>query len=385
MQYPVIPLLLCILLLISPSSAAITLFYPESGSVSSEWIKDIANGPGDSIAFATDNGLSLFNGSWQIIHVDRKNPESGPLGDFLCAVESDPEGRLWIGYTNGLQIWNFSSYETINDQQLLKNLKINDLRHRGDEMWVATGNAGLHRYEDGRWTWFKPYGPDGPGCYEVTSIAVDYWTDTVMVGSRNEGIWEYVEDPSRPRFEEIPLTGSPLRDLAGLRSDPFGGVYLFNATVVGKIVPFGGYVEILTIADLPATITVIKDIAPASEGGLVIGTDNGIVFWEHGRVGLSLTKRDGIGSDYIRKVYVDNAGRWWFVNKVAVGYYTDEEAAGPVIGIEGPAEPGVEETASPAPSPAINVSGGSDTSQGPGLFDGILERVLGFLQELWDF
>jgi hypothetical protein len=381
----VISLLLCILLLISPSSAAITLFYPGSGSVSSEWVKDIANGPGDSIAFATDNGLSLYNGSWQIIHVDRKNPGSGPLGDFLRAVESDQEGRLWIGYTNGLQIWNLSSYETITDQQLLKNLNINDLRHRGDEMWVATGNAGLHRYEGGSWTWFKPYGPAGPGCYEVTSIAVDYRTGTVVAGSRNEGIWRFVEDEARPRFEEIPAAGPPLRDLEGLRSDPFGGIYLFNATVVGKIDPAGGYAELLAAADLPGTTTVINDIAPANDGGLVIGTNNGIVFWEHGRVALSLTKHDGIGSNYIRKVYVDNAGRWWFANQIAVGYYTDEEAAGPVIGIEGPAVPAeTAEVGMTSPSPVTVVSGGNETAPSPGLFDGILERVLGFLRGLWD-
>jgi ligand-binding sensor domain-containing protein len=381
----VIPLFLCILLLVSPCTADVMLFSPASGSVSSERIKDITDVSGDVVAFATDNGLSLFNGSWRIVHVDRANPLEGPLGDFLLAVEADEAGRLWIGYTNGLQIWDGASYTTIDDQQLLKNLNIIDLLHRDGEMWVATGNAGLHRYAGGEWTWFRPHGPTGPGCYEVSSIAVDYTTGTLFAGSQNEGIWQYREDLPAPRFEAIRHAGMPESGLIGLQSDPFGGVYLFNATVVGRIDSGGRYERVLSSADLPGVAPVITAIAPATGGGLVLGTDAGIVFWKDGAVALHLTKRDGTGSNYIRKVYVDNAGRWWFATPAGVGYYTGA-ASGPVIGIEAPAVPvetGVEVTVSPASSPVPVVMGGNDTAPEPGLLDGIFETILGFLRQFW--
>ncbi|MDT8357385.1 MAG: hypothetical protein RQ758_02655 [Methanomicrobiaceae archaeon] len=150
-------ILLSILLLAAPVSAAGTpvLFSPGSDSISSTGINEMINGPEGSVIFATDHGRSEFDGEWTRYYHDPGHPAASPLGNFVRTVEFDAEGNLWIGYSNGLQILTPQGYTTFNDQQLLKNLAINDLQRREGEMWVATGRAGVHRYAGRRWTWYR--------------------------------------------------------------------------------------------------------------------------------------------------------------------------------------------------------------------------------------
>ncbi|MBN1195605.1 MAG: hypothetical protein JXA08_09735 [Methanomicrobiaceae archaeon] len=322
------------LILATPACAGLVLFVPGSDSVSTTSIRDMADGPDDRVIFATDNARSEYNGTWSIHHWQFGDIGLSPMSDFVTAVECDSDGNLWIGYPCGLQVYDDGSYTTIRDQQLLKNLAINDLQARGDEMWVATGNAGIHRYSGGTWTWFKPHAPGSPGCYTVKDMAVDYDTGRLYAASENDGIWVLDESEGSTEFYELFDHGQRITGIHGIGSDVCGGVFFYNRTHL-FLYREGSDVEILvSIAEAPLGSNEINDADQTSRGMYVIATDGGISGWQDGSFILHLDRTDGIGTNLVKFIAVDSADRIWFANPFYhVGYYREDRSA-PLIPIK---------------------------------------------------
>ncbi|MDD5419135.1 MAG: two-component regulator propeller domain-containing protein [Methanomicrobiaceae archaeon] len=306
-----------------PATAEIRVFVPGHSSIPSAGVKDMINGAGGEVILATDRGLAVYaDGSWQTIRPSA-NTSEGLISEMVLAVEFDPDGRLWIGTSAGLQIVHGDRYETVRDQHLLKNLCINDLIRRGGEIWIATGRAGLHRYAAGTWTWFKPHSANGPGCSRITGMAVDHADDTLLLASDGEGVWVLNDSADQVRFLEICYRGEPIEMMPQLREDPFGGVYIFNRT---EILRYAGGEDVRHVLHIDALGgEVINDVAATPHGMLLVATDRGLYGWNETGVQMHLAARDGLRSNAVKKLYLDAAGRCWFVVPGAVGYITGIE------------------------------------------------------------
>jgi ligand-binding sensor domain-containing protein len=313
-------------LLILPSSALYIEVPDYHSGIASAGVKDAINGRYGDVIFATDTGISVYteNGTWY--SVNARNPGETPYGmlapleTMVTAVALDAEGHLWLGYPNGLQIGDGTGYRVIQDLDFLKNRNINCMVRWGDEMWIATGRAGLHRCHGDDWTWYKPAGPEGLGSYTVVSMVVDAASDALVIGSENDGIRVLKNRTGEVRFEEVTCRGERLRGIAGVRVDPFGGVYLFNRTTVLRYTPDAGVTPVLGAGDLSTFPVVINDIAATSTGMLFIASDNGIYGWNSSGVALHIASGDGIRSNIVKKLFVDADGRCWFVVPGNVGY-----------------------------------------------------------------
>jgi ligand-binding sensor domain-containing protein len=385
-QRTVIGILGIVLFLVTPVSSSIVLFSPASDSLSSLGIKDITDGPENSILLATDNGRSTFNGTWEIVHVDRKDYPAGPLSDFVTALEYDHKKRLWIGYSNGLQILEGSEYTTINDQQLLKNLVINDLQSRGSEMWVATGHAGLHRYCDGIWTWFQPHGDGGLRSYEIRSMAVDYMTGSLYCAAKDGALWIFSNDT----FERFAGGDVSPMCMEKIVSCPYGGIAGFNTTSIFLIDPARNVRQLANRSFLSGCTPGINDIAFTENGTLVIATNQGIVFFRNGTVTRHLTQADGIGNQVIEHVYVDNTERIWFFSQTYGGIFLTEDEEDLIV----ITAPTATTTAIPAetsctPTPSIDeehmdAATGRTADESPASFpDNIIDAILSAIEELF--
>ncbi len=318
-------LLFCILI---PPSPAVSVDVPDFNAwIASAGVTDVINGRYGDIIFATDTGLSFYgaNGTWHSVNT-RFPGETAygrliPLDTMVTAIALDAGGHLWIGYPNGLQMGDGKRYRAIQDQQFLKNLNINCIARWGDDMWVATGRAGLHRYHDGNWTWYKPLGPEGLGCYTVVSMAVDAAGGALVVGSERDGIWVIRERTGEIRFKQVTnADGEPIGGISEVRVDPFGGVYIFNRTVVLHYAPDEGITHTLDAGDLNPFLVTINDIAAVPDGMLLIASDDGIYGWDSSGVALHITSGDGIRSNVVKRLFVDAEGRCWFVVPGNVGY-----------------------------------------------------------------
>ncbi|MDV2482331.1 hypothetical protein F8E02_10030 [Methanoculleus sp. Wushi-C6] len=294
--------------------------------IASAGVTDAINGRHGDVIFATDYGISVYtaNGTWYSVN-PRHPGETAygtlePLDTMVTAVALDHEGHLWIGYPGGLQIGDGKGYRAIQDLDLLKNRNINCMVRWGDEIWIATGRAGLHRYSEGAWTWYKPLGAEGLACYTVASMAVDAASDTLVIVSELDGVQVVSNGAGAIRFEPVISGGEPVRGIAGVRADPFGGVYLFNRTAVLHYTPGGEVVPVLDVGDLSAFPVAINDLAATPEGMLLVATDSGIYGWYLSDVVVHITSRDGLRSNFVKKLFVDADGRCWFVVPGNVGY-----------------------------------------------------------------
>lgn len=308
-------------------SSAISIDAPDYDTgIASAGVTDAVNGRYGDVIFATDGGISVYtaNGTWYSVNARHPGKttygEIAPLDTLVTAVAFDADGHLWIGYPNGLQIQNKTGYEAIQDQQFLKNRDINCIARWGDEMWVAAGRAGLHRYHEGAWTWCKPLGPENLGCYTVVSMVVDAASDTLVVGSERDGVWVLQDRAGEVRFEPVVYKGAPIGSVSEVRVDPFGGVYLFNRTMVLRYAPDSGVTPVLGVENLSAFPVTINDLAATPDGMLLIASDNGIYGWNSSGVALHIRSGDGLRSNVVKKLFIDTDGRCWFVVPGNVGY-----------------------------------------------------------------
>jgi hypothetical protein len=310
-----------------PVPYTITLFIPTSSMVHSTQLMDMVNVPDSSgeVVLATSFGLSFYNGTWSTRHKTLDNVSEGLMDDYITAVEYDRDGNLWIGYSGGIQIYNGNYYRTIRDTQLFKDTQIKDLQRWDDDMWVATGHAGIHRYRDGSWTWYQPFSEEGPGFYEVDSMTIDPVTDSLLIATEDEGLWIIRSRADRIAFECIATRRSSYGLLNHVRQDPVGGVYFFNDSTVVHYSPAANFTPVLTNGALSISLPEINDIAAEPHGKLYLATDRGIDIWEDERIFRHLDRFEGIGtSSVVRTVNVDSLNRVWFSTQDEIGYYIDK-------------------------------------------------------------
>lgn len=309
----------------------ITLFIPSSNMIHSDHILDQTNTADMDVLFGTSYGLSLYNGTWSTRHVNRDNISEGLMDEYITAIEFDNNGRLWIGYSGGIQIYDGIYYQALRDQQLFKDPRIQDLQRWDNDMWVATGHSGIHRYRDGVWTWFQPFSKGGPGFYEVKSMALDPPPDDMLVITTvDAGIW-IVESPDDPViFRQVATEGGTYGHLQQVRRDMSGdGVFLFNDTSVARFSSVREFTPVLTTNDLATKQITINDLASSPGGDLYLATDDGIFIWKDGGVYRHLTRFEGTGtSEIIRTIYIDALGRVWFSSQGFVGFFYDESSSG---------------------------------------------------------
>ena len=302
-------------------------FIPSEGSVNSAQINTLVNGPGGDVIFGTSFGLSTYNGSWETRHIDRANFSEGLLNDYITAAEFDNRGNLWIGYAGGLQIFNGKTYLTIRDQQLLKDPRVTVLRRWDDTMWIATGNAAVHRYRDGNWTWFQPMTDSGPGFFTVTGMVIDPAADSLVISTATEGEWLVRSHDDPVVFERLSSGEDTFHPLSEVRRDPLGGAYFFNASTVVHYAAGSGFTTALTAADLGAASLTINDFAAGPDGKFYIATDAGIYIWDDGSVYRHVSSFEGIGpSPVVKSIFIDAEGRVWFGTQDYIGYYQDNTA-----------------------------------------------------------
>lgn len=354
-------------LLLIPFSSALYIDVPDyDAGIASAGVNNAINGRYGDVIFATDSGISVYaaDGTWSSVNSRHPGETAygmlAPLNIMVTAIALDVRGNLWIGYPNGLQIGDGRGYQAIQDQQFLKNRNINDIVRWGDGMWIATGQAGLHRYQDGAWTWYKPHGDEGLACYRVVSMAVDAASDALVIGSEDDGVQVVRNRTGEARFERVTYRDEPLAGISEVRVDPFGGVYLFNRTTILHYAPDTGASPVLGAGDLSAFPVTINDIAPTPGGMLLIASDNGIYGWNASGVALHATSGDGLRSKMVKRLFVDAAGRCWFVVPGNVGYIplTTGAATLDLSGVPVPTPEATQTVTAPTPAPVETSSAG---------------------------
>lgn len=110
--------------------------------------------------FATENGLSRFDGIHFVNFTHSRKDKNTLSNNVVTALSEDPYGNLWIGTQNGLNRYDnvrnkFYRYDTRNG---LKNNFVRALHaDKEGNLWIETAQGYLTCYcqKENRWTHFK--------------------------------------------------------------------------------------------------------------------------------------------------------------------------------------------------------------------------------------
>ena len=112
-------------------------------------------------------------------------------------------------------------------------------------------------------------------------MALDSATDTLLVATDREGLWQINQSTGTYFFNEIESNKDPYGMLDHVRKDPFGGVYFFNMTQVVHYDNATGFTPILSSENFSGGMSNINDVAKGSGGNLYVATDRGIYVWNN--------------------------------------------------------------------------------------------------------
>jgi ligand-binding sensor domain-containing protein len=297
-------------------------FIPATGSISSLEVMDISESHDGMVAFATTNGLSLYDSGWATIQKEPWNYDTGLQDDFIQTIEFDDKNYLWLGFSAGVQKYDGISFTRVGKDEFFSTMNIHDILCDNNTIWIANGYSGLNHLSEGGWNWIRPFTEDGPGAYYITSMAKDHATGDIILTSRSHGIWKGVSDEEGIHFSPIPIDEEHYGKMTTVVDYPFGGVILFNKNIILHYSESAGFSRITDTTALGPGVIRINDVAVTEEGTFVIGTNNGLYGYDNSEIIVHITRNIlKITSNEVTKVYPDSKGRWWFITKGEAGYY----------------------------------------------------------------
>jgi len=280
--------------------------------------------------------------------------EGLPQNSVLCLVQ-DKTGYIWFGTQSGLVRFDGVAFRVYNrwNTPHLNNDKVTALyEDSGGGLWVGTDGGGLSRMKNHEWTsyTFKEglsndsvralYGDregslwigtanglnrlaPGKEKFEVLTTGDDLWGNsiTAITGSANVGAgadagpWIGTDDNGLYRinngqYQPYKPGGEPIdRGITALCEDRSGRLWI--GTQDGLLCLEKGRIRRSAPANHPLTDSAVRSLLPGTGGVLWIGTDGEGIFQFNGSTFSSLPFSHGLTDDYIYAMLEDREANVW--------------------------------------------------------------------------
>lgn len=252
---------------------------------------------------ATQDGAARYNGrSWETVPLPARMQSNYPR-----VMRTANDGGLWIGtFDGGLAHLRDGDWRVIDKSDGLPSDRIRGLLEtvdaRGSVLWIATDN-GVARLQDGK---ISVFGTTS-GLPSLDTEALCETTDgngqrSLLVGTA-EGLARFVDG----RFVSVPvpkaLLGHRIDDIVespGLRGEPALWIASYGAGI--GVFERDEWTLLDTSSGLPSNVEVFaKSVAADGSPALWIGSEGGLLRFEHGRFTL-YDERHGLPIRIIWKV-----------------------------------------------------------------------------------
>jgi diguanylate cyclase (GGDEF)-like protein len=229
----------------------------------------------------------------------------GLAGDQVWSATVDREGSVWVGtWHGGLNRVSNRVFGVLGKPEGLSSDNARAVLHTRDgATLVSTAGGGINRIEDGRIT-ATITKKNGLTTDETSSLLEDR-DGAIWIGTYTEGLarWKY------GKLEKFGTAeGIPNLDVRALHQDRAGTLWV--GTNGGGLARFDGR-NFMAVRDAGAPLEGITAIFEDRSGVMWIGTTGQGLFSYRNGVFTTLTRKEGLVSNWILALYEDAAGSLW--------------------------------------------------------------------------
>jgi Zn-dependent metalloprotease/ligand-binding sensor domain-containing protein len=278
----------------------------------------------ETLWIGTPNGLIEYHLSSQTTsHFNIYN--SGLLSNSIKDIEIGPQGKIWIGTSNGISVYDGIQWEAIGMANGLSDINISDLLFdKQDQLWAATSGglfalqlstppeavytpspsdgfeysnfgiirqstdsviwvtSGFHvlsRLKNGVWEHFKP--DNSPLTYsEISDLSVDANDYSIWISTNTNGLFHFDGENNWDHFLQEDNTGLTSNKLSVLHLDTTGLLWVAPLDEA-NFFSFDGnqFIPQSIVASDEVRINTFFDLAPDQ---LLVGSTKGLYQWTTG-------------------------------------------------------------------------------------------------------
>ena len=242
--------------------------------------------------------LIWFHTATAQYHLDHWTTDDGLPQNSIRSITQTRDGYLWMTTFDGLVRFNgvqFKVFDKSNTRGLSTNRFTAVYEDTQGTLWAGTGDGGLTRYRDGRFTSYTP--ADGAPAGEVLAFAPDLKGELLIrIGAGQFYLREGKFISAPPEY------GTKTHYLAPSRTEWTIGPH------ETKQLKDGGTI------DYPLTLSIPEGVSPYedSKGNLWIGDKSGVYSLRDGQI-TRFSKKDGVPASVVLRPYCeDDEGGVWF-------------------------------------------------------------------------
>ncbi len=302
--------------------------------LSSEFVQDVIQDAAGYLWFATQSGLSRYDGHEVRVYEHRADDPTSLSHNFVWSLHVDPAGRLLIGTDRGVNVYQPASddFATAPFGREVAQLRIRDIATDGrGDTWLGTRDSGLVRVDraTGAVTTYRPRpGEAGtlPGL-QISELFVDRG-GTLWIGTDAGGLARH--DPDADRFVVYRASEDGAAnndDVLAIGEDAAGMLWVGTESGgLSRLDPQTGvfkhyrYDEADPLS-LPAGQ--VRSLLRDADGTLWVGTEAGLAEWRPALGGFVRYVNDpaderSLADDRVNAMYQDASGVLWLATQGGV-------------------------------------------------------------------
>jgi len=268
--------------------------------------------PSDHLTYlARDGSGALWIGHWghgisrlADGRISTLSRSAGLSGNQVWAVHADREGSLWVGSWNGgLNRLRPRVFAVLGEPEGLGGDNVRAVLHtKGGATWLASAGGGVARLDGGRLSLLRE--TDGLASDEASTLYEDR-DGAVWIGSYTAGLTRW-QAGRLQRFGSA--QGLPHTDVRVLLRDRAGTLWVGTKVGLARFDDASGRFEPVPGLPLEGVVALHED----RDGELWVGTSGqGLLRLRQGRLAETLTRQQGLASNWILSLHEDEAGTLW--------------------------------------------------------------------------
>ncbi len=262
----------------------------------------------------SDHGFALISPDGTVAEFDRAH---GFSSDWVTALAEDQEGNFWVGTGgNGLVLIRESCVQTLTPPDAWQGRTVLSVCFdHENSLWAGTEGAGLYHFQNGAWTNFSMRA--GLANPYVWSVAEDA-AGKLWAGTWGAGLFLWAGN----HFESAPGMTGIITPMPALFPSRQGGLWIGTAEGLLRY-DAAGNLSRLPPDELSAKRDV-RCIIESRTGKVWFGTAGEGLFCQATGPLQQFRKTDGLPGDFVQCLHEDDAGALWVGTTDGLGRFKDQ-------------------------------------------------------------